>query len=393
MKALLAAGYGDRSLGLTLLTERAHAVHEAEAVDPAHAGVAGLAGSTAKEYPNWRVRVADVEDYDVPSLAAVLDLAADPDGNLRIHRDGRWHGQRLMAVQPASPTSSRLRQGGTYVIIGGAGGLGSVISEYLVRRYRAQVVWLGRRPQDARVEAAIARATGTDGPAPLYLQSDATDLASLRAAKDEIVRRFGAVHGVIHSGLVFSGASLARMSEAQFEDVLRSKVDGSVRSMQVFGGESLDFALFLSSINSYLKAIKQANYAAACTFLDAFALTVQRDYGAEGKVLNLGYCFNNAPTEGERGAVVGAQAPLIQPDELVAAIERLCAGPVGRLTVMKFSPALNNRGIVLGDDEITLPTAAPPDAVPADIQEPAAAPGGELERLRVRIAELTALAI
>ncbi|MFI7237403.1 amino acid adenylation domain-containing protein [Streptomyces cyaneofuscatus] len=393
VKALLAAGYGDRSLGLTLITERAHAVHEAEVVDPAHAGVAGLAGSTAKEYPNWRVRVADVEDYDAPSLAAVLDLPADTDGNLRIHRDGRWHGQRLMTVQPASPASSRLRQGGTYVVIGGAGALGTVISEYLIHRYHAQVVWLGRRPQDARVEAAITQATGADGPAPLYLRCDATDLASLRAAKDEIVRRFGAVHGVIHSGLVFSGASLARMSEAQFEDVLRGKVDASVRCMQVFGGESLDFALFLSSINSYLKAIKQANYAAACTFLDSFAPTVRRRYGAVGKVLNLGYCFNNAPTEGERGAVVGAQAPLIQPDELTAAIERLCAGPVSRLTLMKFSPALNDRGIVLGDDDVILPTAVPPEAVPADVQEPAVAPGGELDRLRVRIAELTALAI
>ncbi len=301
VKALLAAGYGDRSLGLTVITERAHAVHEAEAVDPAHAGVAGLAGAASKEYPNWRVRVADVGEYDAPSLAAVLDLAADPDGNLRIHRDGRWHEQRLMTVRPAPPTSSRLRQGGTYVIIGGAGALGTVISEYLIRRYRAQVVWLGRRPQDTRVEAAVARATGADGPAPLYLRCDATDLASLRAAKDEIVRRFGAVHGVIHSGLVFAGATLSRMSEAQFEDVLRAKVDAGVRCMEVFGGESLDFALFLSSINSYLKAIKQANYAAACTFLDAFALTVQREYGAEGKVLNLGYCFNNAPT-GESGA-------------------------------------------------------------------------------------------
>ncbi|MET9925946.1 MULTISPECIES: amino acid adenylation domain-containing protein [unclassified Streptomyces] len=393
VKALLAAGYGDRSLRLTLITERAHAVHEAEAVDPAHAGVAGLAGSTAKEYPNWRVRVADVEAYDAPSLTAVLDLAADPDGNLRIHRDGRWHEQRLMTVQPAAPTSSRLRRGGTYVVIGGAGALGTVISEYLIRRYQAQVVWLGRRPQDARVEAAIAQAAGEDGPAPLYLRCDATDLAALRAAKDEVVRRFGTVHGVIHSGLVFSGASLGRMSEAQFEDVLRGKVDASVRCMEVFGGDSLDFALFLSSINSYLKAIKQANYAAACTFLDSFALTVQRQYGAEGKVLNLGYCFNNAPTEGERGAVVGAQAPLIQPDELTAAIERLCAGPVSRLTLMKFSPALNDRGIVLGDDEVILPTAVEPDAVPADVQEPTAAPGGELERLRARIAELTALAI
>ncbi|MCI3928185.1 non-ribosomal peptide synthetase [Streptomyces sp. AN091965] len=393
VKALLSAGYGDRSLGLTLITERAHAVHEAEAVDPAHAGVAGLAGSTAKEYPNWRVRVADVQDYDAPSLAAVLDLAAAPDGDLLIHRDGWWHEQRLMTVRPAASTSSRLRQDGTYVVIGGAGALGTVISEYVIRRYHAQVVWLGRRPQDARVDAAIAQATGADGPAPLYLRSDATDLASLRAAKDEIVRRFGAVHGVVHSGLVFSGASLARMSEAQFEDVLRGKVDASVRCMQVFGGDSLDFALFLSSINSYLKAIKQANYAAACTFLDSFALTVQRRYGAVGKVLNLGYCFNNAPTEGERGAVVAAQAPLIQPDELTAAIERLCAGPVSRMTLMKFSPALNNRGIVLGDDEITLPPAAPPDAVLTDVQEPAVAPGGELERLRARIAELTALAI
>ncbi|GGV42313.1 non-ribosomal peptide synthetase [Streptomyces spectabilis] len=393
VKALLSAGYGDRSLGLTLITERAHAVHEAEVVDPAHAGVAGLAGSTAKEYPNWRVRVADVQDYDAPSLAAVLDLAADPDGDLRIHRDGRWYEQRLMTVQPASSTSSRLRQGGTYVIIGGAGALGTVISEYMIRRYQAQVVWLGRRPQDARVEAALAQATGADGPAPLYLRADATDLASLRVAKDEIVRRFGAVHGVIHSGLVFSGASLARMSEAQFEDVLRGKVDASVRCMQVFGGDSLDFALFLSSINSYLKAIKQANYAAACTFLDSFALTVQRRYGAVGKVLNLGYCFNNAPTEGEPGAVVAAQAPLIQPDELTAAIERLCAGPVSRLTLMKFSPALNSRGIVLGDDEVILPTAVPPHAALADVQEPAVAPGGDLERLRARIAELTALAI
>ncbi|UTR80095.1 non-ribosomal peptide synthetase [Streptomyces cavourensis] len=393
VKALLAAGYGGRSLGLTLITERAHAVHEAEAVDPAHAGVAGLAGATAKEYPNWRVRVADVEAYDAPSLAAVLDLAADPDGNLRIHRDGRWHEQRLMTVRPAEPTSSRLRQGGTYVIIGGAGALGTVISEYLIRRYHAQVVWLGRRPQDARVEAAIAQATGADGPAPLYLRCDATDLASLRAAKDEIVRRFGAVHGVIHSGLVFAGASLSRMSEAQFEDVLRGKVDASVRCMEVFGGDTLDFALFLSSINSYLKAIKQANYAAACTFLDAFALTVQRDYGAVGKVLNLGYCFNNAPTEGDRGAVVGAQAPLIRPDELTAAVERLCAAPVSRLTSMKFSPALNDRGIVLGDDEVTLPTAVLPETTPADVPEPAAVPDGELELVRARIAELTALAI
>jgi polyketide synthase PksN len=392
IKALLAAGYGDRSLGLTVITQRAHAAYDGDAIDPTHAGVAGLAGAVAKEYPNWRVRVADVDAYDRPTLATVLGLPANPDGDLRIGRDGQWHRQQLMTVQPARPASSRLRQGGTYVIVGGAGGLGTAISEYLIREYLAQVVWLGRSPLDSRIEAAIAKAAGSRGPAPLYLQADATSADSLRAARDEIVRRFGAVHGVIHSGLVFSGASLARMTGAQFEDVLRGKVDASVRLMEAFGGDSLDFALFLSSINSYLKAIKQANYAAACTFLDSFALAVHHRYGAAGKVLNLGYCFNNAPADNDRtdrGAVVGADAPLIQPDELLAAIERLCAAPVSQLTLMKFSPALNSRGIDVGDDEVILPAAVPPP----DSTREASAALSELGQLRARTAELTALAI
>jgi polyketide synthase PksN len=60
---------------------------------------------------------------------------------------------------------------------------------------------------------------------------------------------------------------------------------------------------------------------------------------------------------------------------------------------MKFSPALNDRGITVGDDEVVLPAAPPrPAATPAYLPEPATA-SGELERLRARTAQLTALAI
>ena len=379
IKALLTAGYGDRPLGLTLITRRAHAAYASEPVDPTHAGVAGLAGAVAKEYPNWRVRVADLDDYDRRSLSAVLSLPANPDGDLRLRRDRRWHRQQLMTVRADRPPTSRLRQGGTYVILGGAGGLGTAISEYLIRRYRAQVVWLGRRPADETIQAAIAQAADSSGPAPLYLRTDATDAESLRAAKVEIVRRFGEVHGVIHSGLVFAGASLARMTEAQFEDVLRGKVDTSARLLDAFADQPLDFALFLSSINSYLKAIKQANYAAACTFVDSFARTARQRTGIAGKVLNLGYCFNNT----------GSDLPLIQPEELTAAIELLCASPADQLTLMKFGPALNSRGITVGDDEVLLPSALPPE--PGPLLTTTALP--DLDRLRARTAELTALAI
>jgi len=174
VKALLGAGYGNRSLGWTLITHRTHAVHESEPIDPSHAGVAGLAGSVAKEYSNWKMRVVDVDVYDTPSFSAVLRLPADPDGNMRIRRNSTWFRQHLMTVQSSPPKSSRLREGGIYVIVGGAGGLGTAISEYLIRRYGALVVWLGRSPRDARIEAAIAKAAGPGGPAPYYLPADAT---------------------------------------------------------------------------------------------------------------------------------------------------------------------------------------------------------------------------
>jgi len=45
---------------------------------------------------------------------------------------------------------------------------------------------------------------------------------------------------------------------------------------------------------------------------------------------------------------------IVLPSELTAAIELLCAGTTSQLTLMKFSPALNTRGITVGDDEVLL---------------------------------------
>ncbi|MBL8298631.1 MAG: KR domain-containing protein [Rhodanobacteraceae bacterium] len=53
------------------------------------------------------------------------------------------------------------RNGGVYVSVGGAGGLGEVLSEHLVRGHAAQVVWIGRRDSDAGIRSKQDRASGT----------------------------------------------------------------------------------------------------------------------------------------------------------------------------------------------------------------------------------------
>ncbi len=384
-KALLQAGYATRTLSLTLVTEGVQRVRPDERTDPTQAGVSGLAGTIAKEYPNWAVRAADVARVDATSFKAVLALEADPDGNTRAYRDGRWLEQRLHVRGTDSLRSCGLPAGGVYVIAGGAGGLGRALSAHLIRRYRAQVVWLGRSERDAAIDAHVA-ALAVHGPAPLYLRADICDRDALRRAHAEISRRFGRVTGLIQSALVFGGASLDRMTESAFRAVLDAKVAGSAHFVEEFRNEPLDLVLFVSSLNSYLKAIGQAHYAAACTFKDAFAMHLARELPGAVKVINLSYCFNNVDLADRKGN--SGDIDFITEEEFILGIERLISENFDQMSLINFSAALNTRGIKLGEgSEAPRPASDPRHAGGMDDETET------LRRIRERMGALNALAI
>src|SRR5690606_9272325 len=128
----------------------------------------GLIGSLAKEYPKWQVRLVDLpalpelsqaSSEDAWPMEELLALPAHASGQARAWRDGQWFEQRLLACEApqSKPTSgdqsSAYRAGGVYVILGGAGGLGEAFSEYLINRYQAQVVWIGRRELEDTIAA------------------------------------------------------------------------------------------------------------------------------------------------------------------------------------------------------------------------------------------------
>src|SRR5262249_14910682 len=84
VKALLQLGYGSRSLGWTVITTGALAVHQSESVNPSQAALHGLIGAMAKEHHNWRVRLVDIGSSDtvtLPPLAELFTLLADPNGD------------------------------------------------------------------------------------------------------------------------------------------------------------------------------------------------------------------------------------------------------------------------------------------------------------------------
>ena len=288
IKGLLSKGYGEQALGLTVLTVGAQAVQAGEGVQAGHAGIHGLVGVLAKERVHWRVRLIDVGGEEECPWSQLLRVPADECGEPWCHRHGQWYRQRLLPRQVRGEGSAVYRRGGVYVVVGGAGGLGELLSEHLVRTQAAQVIWLGRRAQDERIRAQCER-IGQWGPRPQYVQADACDRGALEQAYEQIRARHGEIHGVVHSAVGEFDESLERMSEERFREVLAVKLDASVRIAQVLGSKAKDFLVFFSSMSSFGKEGGKAGYAAGSVFEDAYGQELAGVLGCAVKVLNWGW--------------------------------------------------------------------------------------------------------
>jgi len=325
IKALLALGYAEKTLNWTLLTSGVN-----------DAAIHGLVGSMAKEYLNWRVRL--VESETAIELSTLFSLPFDSAGDALIYRKDQWYQEVLSPVQDFAPKASLYQKHGVYVVIGGAGGLGAAWSQYMIHRYQAQIIWLGRRAQDADLTAKIDQA---GAPPPVYIAADISDLAALQAAYARIKAQYPRINGVVHSALVLADKSLMNMTEATFRAALAPKVAGTVNLAQVFAQEPLDFMLFFSAMQSFTKAAGQSNYAAGCAFADAFAKHFAGTANYPVKVMNWGYWGSvgivaSAPYR-EHLAKQGLAS--IEVEEGMAVLEKLLVAPVNALGFIKTNTA------------------------------------------------------
>ncbi|WP_186762922.1 SDR family NAD(P)-dependent oxidoreductase [Lentzea tibetensis] len=356
VKALLASGADGREIGFTAVTRQACRAPGDRLVDATHAGVHGLLGSVAKEYPHWQVRVVDIAADEAVPWDAVLNPPAVARGGVVALRRGEWFRPRLLEVADAEPIASPHAPGGVVVAIGGAGGIGTVWTEHLLRRHGTQVVWIGRRPLDAQIAANQDRLAAF-GPKPDYVRADASDVDDLRRACAEVVRRHGPVHGVLHTAIVLGDQSVARMDEERFHATYAAKADVAVNLAEVFAGQPLEFVAFFSSMQAFFTAPGQANYAAGCTFADAFADHLADRLGCPVKVMNWGYWggVGVVAEDGYRRRMARLGLGSIEPDEGTAAFDRLLTSPHDRLALLKAADARSIATFYEGSVLTTLP--------------------------------------
>ncbi|NOU17186.1 MAG: SDR family NAD(P)-dependent oxidoreductase [Bacteroidales bacterium] len=335
-KALLNLEYADKELQWTFITCKTQKVKKFDHIKSTHAGLFGLFGSMAKEYPQWNLRLLDVDSLSSVAIHECLSMPCDKDGNGIAYRQGEWFCQELACITTLPQTNTAYKQNGVYVVIGGAGGLGEVWSRFMIEQYQAKIVWIDKRESNATIEDKI-KALSQLGDPPLFITADATKWDSLEQALGKILKTYPTINGVLHSAIILQDQSLRNMEESRFRVSLSAKVDISVNMNRVFGKLGLDFMLFFSSLSSFHKGAGQANYNAGCTFKDSFAYSLQQNHSYPIKIVNWGYWGSVGVVADDfyikRMVQMGFGS--IEPQEGLAALQSFIGTDINQMVILK----------------------------------------------------------
>src|SRR6185436_15090595 len=115
---------------------------------PFAAAISGFVGSLGREYPDIDTCSIDISEVTTENVSDVAQAIFDEPPH-RFSPKVAWRdGVRFeLALRPREirPGSSEsFREGGVYVLVGGAGGIGFALSEHLAGKYKARVAWIGR---------------------------------------------------------------------------------------------------------------------------------------------------------------------------------------------------------------------------------------------------------
>ena len=276
VKKIQNSSFNRKGAQLTVFTRNTQKVTTTDKIMFNGGGIVGIIGSLAKEQPTWNIGMIDLGDSSkISDWNLLLDQASNKKGAVVAYRNSFLFTSELLPWDAEKSIPSKIKKGGVYVLLGGAGGIGRVTSEYLIKKYNACIVWLGRRDKDEQMERYINEVSIGNNK-PTYIQCDATKIEDLEIAYKKIKSIYPSLNGVFHSAIVLNDRLIKNMDENAFKIAFEPKSIATHNLFEVFKNEPLDFVCFYSSIQSQVNAVGQSNYSAGCTYKDSYAHALQQ---------------------------------------------------------------------------------------------------------------------
>ncbi|PYH64235.1 KR-domain-containing protein [Aspergillus vadensis CBS 113365] len=158
----------------------------------------------------------------------------------------------------------------TYLIAGGLGGLGRSIAKWMISNGARYLVLLSRQGTESPGADTFLDECATMSVTTFAPKCDISDERAFSEVIQEVQRRMPPIKGCIQASMVLKSAMFAKMTLDQWNEALRSKVQGSY-NLDRHLPTPLDFFIFLSSVCGIIGASGQSNYAFGCAYQDALA--------------------------------------------------------------------------------------------------------------------------
>ena len=244
----------------------------------------GFGASLVLEVPEFRPSLIDLDNTWSPHFLSIQLLQNDSENRLAIRQNERYVARLIPLRERKGNRSIRFYNNATYVLVGGLGGIGLSIAQWMVTKGVKFIALLGRRNGSENVQKIINKMRQTGATINIYL-ADVTSGEQLNVAWKKIKSELPAIKGVIHTAGVGDQCAISDLTAERFTNVCDVKIKGTWNLHELCRDKDLDFFVLCSSISSLLGSHGQSHYAAANAFLDSFAYYRQA-LGLPGLSLN-----------------------------------------------------------------------------------------------------------
>jgi len=236
------------------------------------AGISGLLKTVQLENPKIIGQLIEVESGEnAEEIIKILkeNSQTPTDGKIR-YQGGKRFVADWSEVESVSQEGVSLpwKDGGVYLITGGAGGLGIIFANEIAHKAKnVTLILTGRSSINIAIKAQFKELdTKVE-----YRQVDVTQELAVTDLIQSIQADFGTLNGIIHSAGVIRDNFILKKTKDEFLEVLAPKVTGLMNLDQATKGLPLDFFVLFSSISGSLGSVGQVDYSTANTFMDTYA--------------------------------------------------------------------------------------------------------------------------
>lgn len=278
----------DKTIDVTVVTNNACSVLPEEPINPYQSAVLGMFKCMIWETPSINYHCVDINYNSSKSLIAKQILFPDESFLIAIRNNNRYLEEiNFINKNKYKVCDTSIKENGVYLICGGLGRLGMIISDWISKQANTTIISIGRSSFPPRETwDNISKETSLDsikkiemirtiegrGSYFYYYSVDIGQDNQLHNFIDQIYDQYGKIDGIFQCAVDDFQMSISSLNEQLFQESINAKVLATENLYSVLKGKEFDFFLLFSSVMSLIGGKSNITYVAANSYLDNFVI-------------------------------------------------------------------------------------------------------------------------